>query len=145
VRRSTPGAPLDPVGEEIEPRHIVLDLIDALQIAVEHDQRFFELVHTAGDGGRAGLTGDDVMRGGHHHEEGGGGDRAGHSVDARIDDEARGKGRRRHRHGDQHDDVEQAKPPGSSIRFRGHGSSLRLWPVPQGICASRQYANDKHK
>ena len=73
---------LDPVVQEIEPRHVVLDLIDALQIAVEHHQRLFQLVHAAGDGGRAGLAGDDVMGGGHHHEERRRGDHAGHGVDA---------------------------------------------------------------
>ena len=73
---------LDPVVQEIEPRHIVLDLIDALQIAVEHHQRLFQLIHAAGDGGRAGLARDDVMGGGHHHEERRGGDHAGHGVDA---------------------------------------------------------------
>ena len=73
---------LDPVVQEIEPRHVVLDLVDALQIAVEHHQRLFQLVHAAGDGGRAGRAGDDVMGRGHHHEERRGCDHAGHGVDA---------------------------------------------------------------
>jgi len=120
------------IRQEIESRHIVLDMIDALQVAIEYDKGLFELVKTAGDGGGAGLAGDHVMRGRHDDKQRRSGDDARHHVDARIDDEAHGEGGCGHGHGDEDDHIEQAKTPGGSVRSRSHGSSLRLWPVPQG-------------
>ncbi len=115
--------PFHPVIEQIEPRDIVLDLIDALQIGIEHLQRFLKLVETAGDGDGASAAGHHEVAGGHDGVKGGAGDHPRDHVDARMQDEPGGKGRGGDGHGDQDDHVKQKHP--SRISIRGHRSESR--------------------
>ena len=103
---------LDAIGQKIEPRHVVLDLIDPLQIRIEDENRLFELIDAARDEAGARGTCEGKMRRGHHHKECRAGDDARHGIDAGIDDEAGGKGRRRNRHGNNHNEIEESEARG---------------------------------
>ena len=133
---------LDPVRQQIEPGNVVLDLIDALQIAVQHDERFLELIQAAADGRRTGRARDHVVGGGHHHVERDSRDRTRHHVDARIEDKACREGRGGDRHGDEDDHIEQKQTPRGGVRVRGHGlshsaSAGSRWRAPSPPCGGK--------
>ena len=100
---------LDAIGQEIEPRHVVFDLVDTLQIRIENENRLFELIDAARDDAGARGPRQCEMRRRHNHKECRAGDGARHGIDAGINDQAGGKGRRRNRHGNDNNDIEQSE------------------------------------
>ena len=101
---------LDPVGKEIEARHVVLDPVDALKIAVDDLERLLELLQAGGHRRRLGLARDHEIGGGHDEIERGTGDHARNERDAGMRHQAGRKSGRRDGHGDQDDHVEHDQP-----------------------------------
>ena len=118
--------PFDPVGEEVEPRHVLFDPVDALQVLVDHFERGLEIVqpvarYTAGGPGGAR---HHEIRGGHHHVERAGGDQRRNLGDAGMEDQPRRERGRRDRHGDQDDHIEHRKPSRGIAPPRGHDNGV---------------------
>ena len=127
---------LDTISQKIESRHVVLDLIDSLQIRIEYENRLFELINAAGDDAGAGGTCERKMRRGHHHEECCAGDDARHGVDAGIDNEAGGKGRRRNRHGNNHNEIEKCEARSLAYNTCHVTLALNAPPLPHAKIAT---------
>ena len=106
-----PVEALDAVGEEIDPGHVVLDPVDALQVLVDDFERRLELVQAVarGTGGPAAAR-HHKIRGRHHHVERPGGDQRRNLGDTGMKDQPYRERRRRDRHGEQDDHVEHGKP-----------------------------------
>ncbi len=106
-----PVEALDPIGEEIEPRHVVLDPVDALQILVDDFERRLDLAQpVAGGTGGPAAARHHQIGGRHHHVERPGGDQRRNLGDAGMKDQPDRERRRRDRHGEQDDHVQHGKP-----------------------------------
>ena len=132
--------PLDAVGQEIEPRHVVLDPVDALQVLVDHFERRLEIVQAVARDAAGGPRGarHHQVRGGHHHVERAGGDQRRNLGDAGMEDQPDRERGRRDRHGDQDDHVEHGKPSRGIAPSRGHGNGVsHAGNLAQKSCGDR--------